>query len=219
MYGLFDYMQMEGLGLRIIPVRTPRTPERGQYGQVYGAGRVATDLVRENVMEEFRWGNFDKKELFVDRSYAPSIQSLHLMMLRTAEAMLFQGKKDQAREMSLKYLESFPHMNFPYDYRTLRILSILAEADGYEEAKPHLEILEEETFQYLEFYDSLDTDDLKAGFEDDQRLTMQTKEGLLRLVRRAGDTDYENKLIERFKPWELPPPSTIPGVNSSEDRP
>ena len=55
------------------------------------AGRIAEDFVYKNVMEKFRWGNFDKMRLFVDRSYAPSVQSFHLVMLRTAEKMLDKG--------------------------------------------------------------------------------------------------------------------------------
>ncbi|MBV6653104.1 MAG: hypothetical protein KI786_05080, partial [Mameliella sp.] len=74
LFGLDDYMQLEGLALRIVPVKTP---SETQYG-IIGSGRVDGEKVYENVMNDFKWGNFDQEKLFVDRSYAPSVQSHQL---------------------------------------------------------------------------------------------------------------------------------------------
>lgn len=211
MFGLQDYMQQEGLGLRIVPVKTPITNERRQYGSVYGAGRVATDKVYDNVMNKFRWGNFDKKRLFVDRSYAPSIQSLHLLMLRTAEVMTEEGKNEKAVEMCEKYLEVFPHMNFHYDYRTMRILETMQRAGGYEKAKPHMEILANETLDYLDFYESLSDEDLVNGFQQDLQLAIRTKDDLIRVAAAAGDEEYANQLKDMFSNYGVNP--LAPGQN------
>jgi MFS family permease len=204
MFGLQDYMQMEGLSLRIVPVRTPATPDRRQYGSVYGAGRVATDIAYDNVMNRFAWGNFDQYELFVDRSYGPSVQSHHILMLRTAEALLQEGDKERAKNLALKYLEAFPDMNFPYDYRTMRLINVLVSADAYEEAKPHMKILAEETLDHLEFYESLDIEDLESGFQQDFGLALRTKEDLLRAVRAAGDSEFEQELTQMFAAYQIP---------------
>jgi hypothetical protein len=205
-FGLQDYMQLEGLGLRIIPVRSRPGLDRRIYGDVYGAGRIAEDLVYRNVMERFRWGNFDKKRLYVDRSYAPSVQSFHIVMLRTAEKMAASGDTTRAAELSLKYLEAFPHMNFPYDFKTMRFLDVLVQAGAYDKAKPHFETLAEETFQRLLFYESLDIDDLENGFQQDYSLAMRTKDQLMAAVGQAGDTEFLAKLEEQFKPFKVEEP-------------
>lgn len=204
-FGLQEYMQLEGLGLRIVPVRTPSGLDRRIYGDVYGAGHVAHDVVYRNVMEKFKWGNFDKQRLFVDRSYAPSVQSFHLVMLRTAEKLVSIGDSTRAADLSLKYLESFPHMNFPYDFKTMRFLDILVEAGAYEKAKPHMETLAEETYQNLVFYASLSSDDLANGFETDYSMALRTKDLLIGAVKRAGDTEFQTKLEEQFKAFSMEP--------------
>jgi hypothetical protein len=211
MFGLQDYMQLEGLGLRLVPVFTPLVRERQQYGQVYGAGRVAADIMYENVMNSFVWGNFDKKDLYVDRSYGPSIQSHNLTMIRLAEDLLLRGDKERALDVCLKYLEAFPHMNFAYDYRTMRIFELMIEADGYEQAKPHMQILAEETRQYLDFFMSISDQALENGFQQDLQLSIRAKDDLLRAVKRAGDAEFEAELREMFaafqpRPQESPLP-------------
>ncbi|MCB9282965.1 MAG: DUF2723 domain-containing protein [Lewinellaceae bacterium] len=204
-FGLQEYMQLEGLGLRIVPVRTPATIDRRIFGDVYGAGRIAEDLVYRNVMERFRWGNFDKLHLFVDRSYAPSVQSFHLVMLRTAEKLLDMGDSTRAVNLSLKYLESFPNMNFTYDFKTMRFLDILVEGGAYEKAKPHLETLAKETYEYLLFCESLDPDDLENGFQQEYVMSLRTKDQLISAVGKAGDTEFQKQLEEEFAPFQLEP--------------
>ncbi|MEO1626832.1 MAG: DUF2723 domain-containing protein, partial [Bacteroidota bacterium] len=113
--GLQEYTQLEGLALRIIPVRS-----KGDaiYGMI-GNGRVATDKYFENFTTKFRWGNFDKERLFVDNSYGPTIQTTRFGALRASRTLLDQGQKDKAVQLVDQYFAAFPHMNFPYDANTI----------------------------------------------------------------------------------------------------
>ena len=54
--GLQPYMSLEGLALRITPVRSEGEPSFG----IIGSGRVDADKLLENVTTKWRWGNFDK---------------------------------------------------------------------------------------------------------------------------------------------------------------
>ncbi|MEL6865301.1 MAG: DUF2723 domain-containing protein, partial [Bacteroidota bacterium] len=85
--GLQNFTQLEGLALRLVPIKS--SPER-MFGMI-GNGRVAVDKYFENVTEKFKWGNFDKRKLFVDRSYGPTIQTTRFGMLRAAQTLLREG--------------------------------------------------------------------------------------------------------------------------------
>lgn len=196
--GLQDYTQLEGLSLRLVPVKS--TPER-QYG-IMGNGRVNTDAVYENIMTKFKWGNFDKEELFVDRSYGPSIQSHRVAILRTAQDMVKKGDKKRAIDLVQKYFEAFPNMNFRYDYNAFYMISLLAEAGAVEEAKPHLRILAKETADYLNFYFSLDTEDLKA-FGQDFAITDRTKDDIIDIAKKMKDDALTKEFEDMFKEFDL----------------
>jgi len=203
MFGLQNYMRLEGLALRVVPVRSEGDPQ--QYG-VVGNGAVDGDKVYENVMNHFRWGNFDKYDLFVDNSYAPSIQSHQLMMRRTALSLLDEGKTDMALELVDKYFEAFPHMNFPYDYRTYTMIQVYLQAGAYDRAKPQLEILARETADRLAFYESIDPAVIESSFSTDYALAYRSMDDIRRAAERNGDTEFLEQLREMFAAFEFEVP-------------
>ncbi len=205
MFGLQDYMQLEGLGLRIVPIKTEMSNERRQYGQVYGAGRVATDKVFKRFTEEFAYGNFDKEDVFVDHSYGPSVQSHRVALLRTVRQMISEGDTTRAATLTDKYFEGFPHMNFPYDYNTMYLINAYMAAGAKEKAKPHLEIMAIEAADWLNFYSSLEPGLMDPendfGFFDDYRLMVRTAEDALRAINEIDDKEFKDKYKGMLEPF------------------
>mgnify|MGYP006266981325 CR=1 FL=1 len=210
MFGLDDYMQLEGLGLRIVPVKSQSDQ---QYG-IIGSGRVDGDKVHENVLTKFKWGNFDEKDLFVDRSYAPSVQSHQLSMRRAALSLLEEGKKEKAVELIDKYFEVFPDLNFPYDYRAYYMISVYLQADAYERAKEHLEILAERTADELDYYNSIDPSILESSYQTEYMLAMRTMDDIVQAARQNNDEAFAQELEELFEPYKMAMPENsrmLPG--------
>ncbi len=198
--GLQPYMSLEGLALRITPVQSQGDPGFG----IIGSGRVDADKLFENVTTKWRWGNFDKKRLFVDQSYQPSIQSQRYVILRAAREFIKQGRNEKAVELMNTYFKAFPHMNFHYDYNILPLVMIYIQADAYAEAKPHLEVLARETLDWLEFYYSLDMEDMEGGFSQEFAMTDRTKDDLINIAKQAKDTEFETELTRMFAPYAKP---------------
>ena len=126
--GLNDYMQLEGLGLRLIPSYS----KSDQAFNIYGSGRVQKEKCYDIMMNRWKWGNFDKHETFVDGAYMAAVQSMKLTMLRTAFAFLRDKQNDKAIAVVKKYFESFPNMNFRYDAGIIPFINLLINAKGYE---------------------------------------------------------------------------------------
>ena len=207
MFGLEDYTELEGLGLEIIPVKTKSD---GQY-LIMGSGKVNTDAVYDNIMNKFRWGNFDQHKAFINKSYAPSIQSHRIVMLRTARVLMAEGEKEKAVELCKKYFEVFPHFNFPYDYNSMYFINLLMQGGANEEAKKQLEILAEETADQLEFfYSILDDDDFEASFQQDFSLSMRTMDEIKRAAQNLKDPALEQKFNELFAAFDLAPTENTP---------
>jgi len=195
--GLQDYTQLEGLALRVVPVKSQSNPSLG----LVGMGRVAEDKILDNVLNKFRWGNFDKYDLFVDHSYGPSIQSQQLMMLRAGEEFLRKDETEQVAQLVEKYFEVFPHMNFPYDYRTWNMLSLYINAGYMDKAIPHMEILSEELVEKVEFYESLDPAILNSSYRIDDRYARQAMMRMLQEMQSIGNQEMLQKLQEKFGPY------------------
>ena len=197
--GLNDYMQLEGLALKVLPIRTQSD---GSYG-VIGSGRVDVDKFHDNFINKFKFGNFDKYELFVDRSYQPSVQSMQLGVRRAAMQALAEDKKDMAITMVDRYFEAFPAMNFTYDYRTMYMLAVYIQAGEYAKAKPHLEILVEELADKLAFYNSIDPSVIRTSFDTDYAYTYQTMENVINIAKQAGDEEFSQKVEGMFGGYRI----------------
>lgn len=198
---LQDFTQMEGLGLRVIPVKTPSQEEF----YIYGSGRVQLDKVHERVTKKWRWGNFDKKRLYVDNSYGASIQAQKMIMWRASEKMVNAGKNQQAIEVTDAFFTGFPNMNFPYDARTLPHINVYIRAGALDKAKEHLRILAGEMADYMEFFNSIDEDDLKAGFSLDYRLTTNAIDEILKVSKTLQDDAFAQEMESVLGPYHTSP--------------
>jgi len=194
---LHDYTQMEGLGLRIIPVKTPSQQEF----YIYGSGRVDTEKVYDRVAHKWRWGNFDKMKLYADASYGASIQAQKMVIWRSAERMMEEGKTKEAVEITDKFFEGFPNMNFPYDARIMPHINIYVRAEEYEKAKFHIRILAKEMAEYMVFFDSIDEDDLKSGFNLDYRLANSAISEILKVSKGMKDDAFAKEMEDLLGPY------------------
>ncbi len=198
--GLGDYTELQGLGLKFIPIKSQN--QRSQFS-IHGNGRVNTEAIYDRVMNKFKWGGFDTHDQFVTSSFIPSVYAHKTMIERTAYNLIAEGQPQKAVNLVNKYFEVFPHMNFPYDVRILNLLRVYEQADAYEDAKPHMQILAKETEEHLRFYRSLSQEDLNSGFAGDQSQALQVVQELLRLATSEGDTEYVNELKARFDAYQV----------------
>ncbi len=201
--GMNDYMQYEGLALRIVPILTPSDRKL----QIYGSGRVDTEKVYDNIMNKFEWGNFDKKEFFINDSYAAAIQAHRMVLTRTVETLMMEGKAQKAVDLTDKFFEAFPHFNFPYDATVVPFINIYVRTGQFDKAKPHMRILAQETREFLEFYESIDPDIVQSSFAYDISKRQNALTNLFSLANSIGDQAFIeelNNLLGRFRAAPIP---------------
>ncbi len=195
--GLNDYVEMEGLGLRLSPTKVR---VKSQLPSIYGFGDIDVEKVYNNVMTKWKWGNFDKMKLFVDKSYMAEVQAMKLVMLRAAIEFDRQGIKDKAVAMANKYFESFPHMNFAYDSGIMPFINVLISAKDFESAKKHLRILAEETKQYIAFYESQTDKDVFDSFRQDYEYRLGAIQDILDNAKKIEDPAFEKEMSDMLNP-------------------
>jgi len=112
------------------------------------------------------------------------------------------GKNQEAIDITDAYFKGFPNMNFPYDARTLPHINIYIRAGALDKAKEHIRILAQVSKDYMDFFDSLDEDDLKAGFNLDYRLTTSAINEILKVSKNLKDDAFAadmEKLLGEYK--------------------
>ena len=150
-------------------------------------------------MTKWKWGNFDQRETFVDESYGAEIQAMKMVMMRTCDELMTEGKVDKASNLAKQYFSSFPHFNFPYDESIISFIEVIGSSGDTEEAKKHLAILGEETRQKLVFYESLDDDDVPS-FSQEWAYAVRSISGIISTARDLGDETLLQKLATELEP-------------------
>jgi len=195
--GLNDYMEVEGLGLRFMPYRTPSDRSLG----IYGSGWVDTETTYDNIMNKWKWGNFDKEDTFIDESYAAEIQAMKLIMMRTADALLQTGQKEKAANLANKFFEAFPHFNFPYNNTVIPFLEILTNAGDKESAMKHTDILAEQLFQEAKFIDSIDEDAFQS-FKSDYSYAIKGLQEVFDISKKISP-EYRQQIDELYGEYNI----------------
>jgi hypothetical protein len=194
MLGLKNYTQLEGLALRIIPVKS-----QGERGlSIYGSGRIAEDIAYDNIMNKFKWGNLDKKEQFVDRSFAPSVQAHKLLMVRTARTYMKKGQWDKALDIADKYFEVFPDFNFAYDFTIMNFVQIYVDAGEMEKAKKHVRILAKNSAENMRFLSSLDERTINALMSERSSFSSAeiSVQEILRIADEMKDPAFQQEMTD-----------------------
>jgi len=201
--GLKDYLMLEGMALRIVPYKTPSNNQTAIL-----MGKVDTELMFENMVGtedkpgKFKWGNFDKKDCFINESYMPSVHSLQYGFVRLTDALVREGDKERAEATIDRFFEAFPDMNFPYEQSRMSLQGIrfylveLKSEATEEKAKIHMEILKDALVDRLSYYGGLTAFSDKRAFEPEMREMLGMTQQLMQFVSLTSDEAYKEEMIE-----------------------
>ncbi len=201
--GLNNFLQLEGLALRLVPIQS--RGEGGAFGSIIGSGRVATDIAFDNIMNKWRWGNFDKHCTYVNRAYMPSLQTMRVTMIRLARNLVLEGKKEKAEALADRYFEVFPECNFPYDQFAAYMADIYARTGNKEKAAEKIRAIARTQESILRFIEA-QPEHIKNGYEQDFRFAASTGQTLMTIAQSMQDSALLGELAKQFEPY-------VPGMS------
>ena len=108
---LENYFQHEGLAYRLVPLKTAG-------GDTYlRLGRVDTDILYKNLMENFSWGRMNEPDVYMDYYNIRTFGVIRFRnnFIRLAEELIKEGKKDSAIMALNRCMELSPDKSLPYD--------------------------------------------------------------------------------------------------------
>ena len=108
----------------------------------------------------------------------------------------------KAVDMCDKFFEAFPHMNFPYNSTIMPFINVYVQAGAFDQAKKHLRILAEETADYMEFYYSLDQEDLENTFRRDYLYASNVLNDCISRARQVGDQEFAEEIKNMLTPYQ-----------------
>ncbi|MGE5426350.1 MAG: protein O-mannosyl-transferase family [Methylococcaceae bacterium] len=158
---LQDYFQLEGLAYRLVPIKTAP--------QGIAFGRVNTKLMYQNVMQDFKWGNMEKPNVYIDENNARMMMNIRNTFDRLAGSLVAEGKNDKATEVLDRCIELIPNRVVPYNYFSLLMSETYFKAGQPEKAKQIINTMVNSYKEQLDYFFRLKGPLRRSVDEDIQR--------------------------------------------------
>ncbi len=152
--GLEKYFHLEGLAYRLLPVKA-----RNNEGQI---GEVNTDVMYDNLMNRFKWGNMNKPGVYIDETNARMVMNMRGLYGRLADALINEGKLDSAKKVLDRCFEAMPESVIPFDFFTVPMISDLYKAGETARANEIAQKLNKNVTDDLAYFFSFPDKDLKS---------------------------------------------------------
>lgn len=191
---LKNYFQVEGFAYRFVPIRSEPSADRLNFGY------VASDIMYDNMMNKFEWGNMNDPDIYLDENNVRMMTNIRNSFNRLASELIVEGKRDSAEAVLDRCVELIPSKIVPLEYFALEM------ADNYlriNENGKALEILNEAFNFYdknLNYFLSL-----KRKFIKDPSVSEEIQRGLFYLQRMErscrifGQTELADKISTKFQ--------------------
>lgn len=213
--GFEKYFQLEGAAYRVVPIETK---DSGYYDY----GRIDTDILYDNVMNKFVWGNIKDPRVNIDYFHDNTIAVMKYRstLLRLAEQLHREGKKEQAIAVLDKSLEELPLSQVPVDNNLLNYIPLYYALEQPEKANHLLNELATNNYEMLKYINSLSPKFANtAGMKQEEDISMRVIQMLMDMAVRAGQKDLamdiKNKVESIYNPGLLQPSGAKPAVEDS----
>ena len=97
-----DYLQLDGVTYKLIPIRTPIDPRNP-----YDMGRVDADKMYD-IVKKWYWGNSGSPDIYHDRETRTNAITYRGNMARLVEQLLAENKPEKAKEVMDLAMEKMP---------------------------------------------------------------------------------------------------------------
>ena len=187
--GLDPYLELTGLAYKI-------TPTPSEDGRI----RVNTDLMYDNMMNKFRYGNVNKLGIYLDENTLRMCRTHRMMFAQLAEALYIEGLKQQDSLMKqekhkkaidvLDYAEKMlPEFNVSYDHSSISMAALYYELGETEKGNNIVDKVAANAAEYIEWGKTLSPEHFKAA-----ESTIEQQFAIL---------NYALEYLERFEQKEL----------------
>jgi hypothetical protein len=126
---LEKYFQLEGFAYRLVPIRNDKEGD-----DRINFGRVASDIMYNNLFNNFKWGNMNNPKVYIDENNSRMMTNIRNNFNRLAGTLVEENKKDQAVTVLEKGFALVPPSVVDYEYFSLEMLSTFYETGAKEKA-------------------------------------------------------------------------------------
>lgn len=147
---LKEFMQVEGMAYRLLPVRVPGARD----------GYVNSTIMYDNMLKKTFWREMDNPDVYYNEFYTGSpVITARISFERLAEQLIREGNKAKAKDVLNYSLKVLPDKSIPYDQISASYVDLLLQVGDNQKALEMAETMVKRCDQNLDFYFNKGTPD------------------------------------------------------------
>jgi hypothetical protein len=162
---LKDYLQLDGLAYKLVPIKTSSKTENGRSRSVLDLGRIDTEVMYKNV-QKWDWKNSNSDDIYVDVETRKNGISFRNNLVRLAEEFIKEENYVKAEEVLDLSLEKMPIKRYGHYGLVLGYVDNYYKINKTEKARNVANILVTIFQDRIEYYSVLDNNSLSQHFDD-----------------------------------------------------
>ncbi|WP_457610576.1 DUF2723 domain-containing protein [Lutibacter sp.] len=187
---LKDYLQLDGLAYRLVPIKTPNE------GNFFEMGRINTDIMYKNV-KNWDWRNITDDDIYLDPETRKNAVSYRNNMERLARKLYDENKFDKATEILDISLEKMPVQKFGHYSMLISYVDLYYQLNEKEKARKLASDLKKVLQENLVYYSQFDESEIESIFgEIKQSLLMYDQ--LVKTTIRFDDEKYATSVKDEY---------------------
>ena len=187
-----DYLQFEGLAYRLVPIKSSAGGNN--------RGRVDSDILYENIMNKFTWGNVNDPNVYLDEYNKKEINILQARFIfaRLAQTLIEEGKEEKAIGVLDRLFEIFPDEKLPLTFDSFPAVELYYRANKEEKANELVRVLAKNSFEMLDYYISL-PEKFARTIQSEQSREISHLQNMVILTRRYNQTELNKEIDDKLK--------------------
>ncbi len=190
--GLDKYFSLEGLAYRIVPIES--------QGAAVAKGIVNTNVMYDNLMNKFKFGNIKDPRVYVDENNRRMCTNLRSNFDRLASALIAEGKTDSAIQVLDYCMEEIPPEKVPFGYFSVEILKDYFDAGSNEKGAELALAIANDFDQELNYYFGFEGKKLSM-VEQDLRTSIFLLNQIVITAQQAGEKELSDKVNAIFEKY------------------
>ena len=189
-FWLNDYFRLEGMAYRFVPVKY-------ESGTGIDYGKVDTEIMYENLMSKFSYGNMELPKVYLDETNRRLSYNLRTIFGRLANELIVEGADEKAVEVLDFAMEKMPAEKFGYNYFVFGIIDSYYKAGATDKARELTNAFADHLDAELDYFSAFDREDRKRA-ANEWRTNLQFYQMLLQNVQ-VHDQDSVQEFYQRFQ--------------------
>ena len=181
--GLDEYIVLEGLANKLVPIRTPgSSPEMGAPQSINNSKSLNLFL------NQFLWGGTDKKNIYFDEKNKSMLMTYRLSGAKIAESLVRAGRKADAVKLLDKIATDITYESYQYDQGMWSMIAAYYAAGAPYKARKYAEIVIRDSKQMINYISGISNDESKIlAASVDGKPSLAAMQYLAQIAAQAGD--------------------------------